>query len=122
MATGKMYRSNTVEVYDSIQQDRRNVWSLIFEFFVARHINKRGGITRKWEPAIPIYILRGFAPTQRDGFNCGFYVIEMAKRILWHKLPRDSKYHGRCRRMGSAFTRVREENYEKKKEMAGTVI
>jgi hypothetical protein len=88
-----MFRSNTVEIYDSIQQDRRYVWSQIFQLFVARHMNKRGRIKRKWEPAVPRHILRGFAPTQRDGFNCGFYVIEMAKRILWHKCPRDSKYH-----------------------------
>jgi hypothetical protein len=37
--------------------------------------------------------MNGPSPTQRDGFNCGFYVIQMAKDVLFHKNPRENKYH-----------------------------
>jgi Ulp1 family protease len=65
----------------------------ISEFLGRKYLSKREKWHRRWEKALPRAIMDGSSPTQRDGFNCGFYVIQIAKALLFHKNPRESRYH-----------------------------
>jgi hypothetical protein len=80
----------SVTVYDSTHEDwRSNVWSKIWAYLIARH-----GVTRKIKHRVrPKYVVNGVSPTQRDMHNCGFYMIQNAKHVIWFKDPRASPYH-----------------------------
>jgi Ulp1 family protease len=93
LGTLKWSRPNTVEIYDSIHDNSNEIWADISEFMGRKYVSKSGKWSRRWEKAVPRAIVDGPSPTQRDGFNCGFYVIQIAKDVLFHKNPRENKYH-----------------------------
>jgi hypothetical protein len=80
----------TVTLYDSIHEDRRDeVWPKIWAY-----LTERQGLTRKMrQRGAPKYVTNGVSPTQRDMHNCGFYMIENAKNVIWYRDPRASPYH-----------------------------
>jgi Ulp1 family protease len=90
--TGRIRTFPRMFAYDSIQQDRTYVCSQIAMFF-ADHFVTETGVKRIWRNKGRPLRIWGQAPTQRDDYNCGFYLLQTAKRILNEKDPRKSKYH-----------------------------
>jgi hypothetical protein len=88
---GQTSHYSTVQIYDSIGTPRDNVWDKIADFFRA------GAKNRSWIlkgiPQNPkLNVPRSRCPTQRDFYNCGFYVIQIAKALLFGRNPKDF-YH-----------------------------
>jgi hypothetical protein len=81
-----------VKIYDSIHGKYGRVWRQIAWWFADGAMKMK-----RWfaagAPQIPgIFAPRDREPTQRDGNNCGFYVIHMAKSIIFGLNPKE-KYH-----------------------------
>jgi hypothetical protein len=81
-----------VKIYDSCHGDLSRVWDDISNFFIEGDMNV-DKFFKMGAPKDPeIHASIDEVPTQRDHNNCGFYVMHMAKSIIFGKNPK-ARYH-----------------------------
>jgi Ulp1 family protease len=83
-----------VEVYDSMHMLHKAMVHKIMLWFLSNFFDFEGKKYKVWmHYADPRIIEKGTSPTQRDGHNCGAYLIENVKTILFHRALRPNRYH-----------------------------